>query len=263
MLRTFRYAATQARIRARIGAMPVPEQWSQIARSTDIDNMLERMRAAGLAHWLVDMPRRPPPSVIESRLAAQSRVHLADWLDLLPCEWKATRRWVSVLPELGDLRCRLAGCTSESSNPFWAFLDVIEPEARAARLRQSPWAALLGDDGEVYDNWLVAVRDSLPRRGAVETYVRQRLFDLLSKHVAQQRAQRIRPPDRGAASAQTLTPLGELERELRGLLMVADPFHDTLILVYGLLETIQFLRLRRLLLARARSWELAPNEAAA
>ncbi len=253
----FRYADLQARVKARLGAMPDETRWRYVADASDLDNLIERMRSSGLAHWVTDLPRSPATKAIESRL----QEHLLNLLEyvgrLLPDNWHGVRR-----------RLYLAG------NLVWAQKLVTEPDIepperidatlkpvfslpvdeRRQRLAQTSYDRYLSTPAP-YDRWLADFIGACPSVSGREAYVLRRLAKCIRRHRARLLDLRKQAGDTGSVDPAAQWRLrDELALELRGLIG-GSPFHAGLLLIYCLLELLQYERCRAFLVARSRGWE--------
>lgn len=259
--RIVRYAEAQARIRARLGSMPDIEQWRHIAQAGGLDHMIERMRACGLGFWLSGLPLKPNTLAIEAHLRQRAAYFIDQLRRLLPEGWLPAREWLRLLPDLPALKLLLR----HEKPPLPPELDITLQNAtslpldqRRAALELTAYSPLLSFDASPESLWLEQFMSRLPRLSGREAAVVIRLKNILHEHLHELAELRTacretaarHPPD---ASQWLLRD--RLFRRLRALL-AGDPFHAGIILIYGLLEAIQFERLRGLLLARSQGWEM-------
>ena len=251
----FRYADAQARVRARLGAMPNEAAWQYVADASELDNLIERMRARGLAHWVTDLPRSPETSIIERCLLQ----HLLDLLvnlgELLPARWRGVARWLTRAGNLAWAQRLLVdpdGEVPQRIDPVLKPVFALPADQREASLRQTPYDRYLSSPSP-FDCWLADFEAARPSVAGREAYVLKRIAREIERHRDQLldlRKETALSPDPAAQWR-----LRErLARELRALLG-GDPFHAGLILIYALLEALQFERCRALLVARSRGWE--------
>ena len=90
----FEFAEVQARVRARLGAMPPETRWRYIADATELDNLIGRMRDNGLGYWVRELPRMPDTAVIEDYLRQRLCACMTEVGRLLPPRWATVRRWL-------------------------------------------------------------------------------------------------------------------------------------------------------------------------
>ena len=250
----FRFADAQARVRARLGAMPSEADWRYLADASDLDNLIERMRSKGLAHWVADLPRSPDTATIERRLQRQLQQLLEDVCSLLPERWRGVRRSLRLAGNLAWARRLLTESDSEAPAGIDAALKPLfslPPDEREKKLEQTPYHRYLSA-ASAFDRWLADFRRACPAVSGREAYVLARIDKSIRRHRAQLlglRRQAAGVPD----PAGQWRLRDQLATELRGL-AGGDPFHAGLILAYCLLEVLQYERCRALLIARARGW---------
>lgn len=249
----------QARVRARIGAMPDEARWHYVADASDLDNLIERMRSSGLSHWVADLPRSPDTITIEESL----RQHLLNLLEnagrLLPKRWIGVKRWLYLASNLVWAQRLLTEADIEPPEQIDATLKPLfslPVDERSKRLEQTPYHRYLST-ASPFDRWLSdfdAIRPSVSGR---EAYVLRRLDKSVLRHRT-----RLLDLREQAATNNTVNRAAqwqlrdEFARELRGLIG-GDPFHVGLVLIYCLLELLQYERCRAFLVARSCGWERA------
>lgn len=237
--------------------MPDEARWRYIADAGDLDNLIERLRASGLAPWVADLPRAPDTIAIESRL----RQHLLTLLDyvgqLLPARWAGPRRRLSVAGNLLWARVLLTEPDIEPPERIDAALRPIFSAPfgeRRARLEHTAYSRYLSAPSP-FDRWLADFTRALPRASGREAYVLARLKKSVARYRARLLGLRRQALDNGSIDPAAQWRLhAALALELRALIG-GDPFHAGLVLIYGLLELLQYERCRALLIARARGWE--------
>jgi len=253
----FQYADVQARVRARIGAMPDDARWHYVADASDIDNLIERMRSNGLSHWVADLPRSPDAITIETSL----RQHLLDLLEnvgrLLPNRWMEVKLWLSLARNLVWAQQLLSQAEIEPPEQIDARLKPIFAlplEERGKRLEQTPYHRYLSTSSP-FDRWLADFKASCPSVSGREAYVIRRLTRSIQRHRTRLLDLRKQVTTSNSVDLPAQWRLrDELGRELRGLIG-GDPFHVGLVLIYCLLELLQYERCRALLVARSCGWE--------
>lgn len=265
LLRVMRYAEVQARTRARLGALPGSDQWRYISQAADLDNLIERMRANGLAYWLAELARDPGPRAIQVHLNGRIRQFVARFVALLPTGWRAAVDWLQLLPDL-----TAAHLVLRDPQPDIA-LDVDSPlrevltmalDQRAVRLRASG-NGLLVDAVRADTPWLDGFLGALVTLRGHERQELLRLQRIIFAHLKAVAALRdtVRRAEPDGSGGAVPGPHAqwrareELLADLRRWLGATDPFHGAFILGYGLIEALQFERLRAMLLAYARRWE--------
>jgi hypothetical protein len=260
-----RFANSQARARARLGALPGAAQWRHIAQAADLDNLLERMRLSGLGFWVNDLPRDPGPRVIQVHLYARARRFVERFCALLPAEWETASRWLRLLPDYSAaallLRAPSPDPALDADSPLGVVLET-PLEERAARLRQAGHD-LLADTATMDENWLDGFLAALPVLHGYERRTLARLRGIVTDH--QQQIVSLRETFRRAEVDGGVVAPGPhaqwrardaLMEALRNWLGATDPFHGAFLLGYALIEALQYERLRAMLLAYARHWEL-------
>ena len=237
--------------------MPDESRWHYVADATDLNSLIERMRNSGLAHWVEDLPRSPDTITIERRL----QQHLLTLLDnvgrLLPGRWIGVKRWLYLASNLVWAQRLLTESDIEPPEQIDSALKPIfslPADVRSKRLEQTPYYQYLSTSSP-FDRWLLDFAGACPSVSGREAYVLRRL----AKSVLQHRMQLL-DLRKQAASTKTVDLAAqwqlraELARDLRGLIG-GDPFHVGLILIYCLLELLQYERCRAFLVARSRGWE--------
>lgn len=255
VISVFHFADTQARVRARLGAMPNEAGWRYISDASDLDNMIERMRGNGLAHWVADLPRSPETQTIESCLL-QHLLELLEYVgNLLPARWRAVKRWLIRAGNLGWAQRLLQEADVEAPqriDPVLEPLFSLPGDERGKRLRQTPYHRYLSASS-AFDRWLSDFDRARPSVSGREAYVLARIVKEVDRH--RTRLLELRKQATISADPAAQWRLREqLARELR-VLVGGDPFHAGLVLIYALLEALQYERCRALLIARARGWE--------
>lgn len=253
----FRYADVQARTRARLGDMPDAARWRYVADAGDLDNLIERMRASGLAHWVADLPRNPGTAAIEYRL----RQHLLDLLNragqLLPAHWAGVGRRLALAGNLPWAATLLTEAEIEPPERIDAALRPIFSAPvgeRRGRLELTPYHRYLSAASPV-DRWLADLIRSLPRASGREAYVLARLKKNLFRYRERLLGLRRQAAEGGSSDHAAQWRLHATTADELRALIGGDPFHAGLVLIYCLLELLQYERCRALLTARARGWE--------
>ncbi|MGI9304465.1 MAG: hypothetical protein ACR2RB_17430 [Gammaproteobacteria bacterium] len=236
--------------------MPDESRWYYVADASDLNNLIERMRTSGLAHWVMDLPRSPDTITIERRL----QQHLLNLLEnvgrLLPNDWIGVKRWLHLGAGLMWAQRLLTESEIEPPERIDATLKPIFSllaDERGKRLEQTPYHQYLSVKLP-FDRWLLDFAGACPSVSGREAYVLRRLTKSVIRHRAQLLGLR-----KQAATTKTVDLAAqwrlrdELERELRGLIG-GDPFHAGLILIYCLLELLQYERCRAFLVARSCGW---------
>ncbi|MDH3636917.1 MAG: hypothetical protein OES09_00430 [Gammaproteobacteria bacterium] len=254
----FEFAEAQARIRARVGAMPKEARWRYIADATALDNLIERMRDNGLGYWVQELPRTPDTAAIEDYLRQRLRMCIEGVARLLPHRWNAAQRWLrlgAVLVLVEQVLVEEKAELGAASEKVLALLDRLPLAGRWDHLRQTPYQHYIGKPLP-FEAWLENFPRHLPPLTRHERYIVHRLQNIVSRHHRQIQAACDRALEEEHTIDTTLqwrlrSELAENLRELLG----GYPFHAGLIMIYGLLELLQYERCRALLIGRSRGWE--------
>jgi hypothetical protein len=262
-LRVFRYAYSQARVRARLAAIVSPRQWAYFAEAADLNNLIERMRANGLGFWLDEMARGPAPAAIERQFRRRARLFVQRLLPVFPRNWHAAVRWLSVLPDLGGVRLLLREEECAQLLDEGSLLRAVAEHPhleRRALLAVSEYRPLLGGD-PIESLWYAEFVSRWPRGDRREAAMQSRFDRILRNHAAAVLGLRSEFRRRDPAAAVDMQPAAAqwrlreaLAQQVRALLAAGDPFHGAFILGYALLEALQAEKARALLLAYAHDW---------
>ena len=228
------YAYIHARIRGRIGDMPSEKGWQMILNAGDLETTIEAMSGNGLQHWVNDFPRLPSPFEIERRCLV-SLLGICLFVDAhLPARWKPTGRWLLQLPHVLQLRGVLSGrLDKERLLPGSPFTGLVSesPAQRFKSLQESEYAVYLGEQCVPESCWAARFRTTLPDVSVQEGYILNRLGGLLAEH--------FRGIEPDMAPDQVWLHRSALFERLK-LALAGEPFHVGILLIYALLESIQF-----------------------
>lgn len=212
-----------------MGDMPDAYRWREFVQARDVEATIEQMAAGGLEFWVGGLSRRPGATEIE-RHCEQRLAAMTEFVGgLLPDDWRSVADWLEQLPMVLQMRRR---AVSEASLPGIYLSGEQSPETL----------------------WLRRFSSRLPMLARQERALMDRLVRLLQRHGRKQ--DRLRRAVRGEAQESTAGSWAlreELSHQLR-LLFAGDPFNAVLVLVYGLMELIQFERVRGVLLMQAFGW---------
>ena len=248
LTRVFHYASPHSRVRARIGAMPDKDQWQYIVAARDLDTSIQRMRENGLARWVGQLSRAPGPRAIEKALRQGVADVVGDVCRWLPARWRDTVRWMQTgLVQLWvqDL-LRNAECDLPRQAPAALQSIAAQPlEHRREALQAAGYARHVERDHLVLlEEWLRGFDAACPALRGGEARAVQRIRRLLAEH----------PQESDDLTQWRLRE--RLAARLRDLLGY-ETFHGGFLLLYVVLELLQFERCRALLLARSRGWDAA------
>lgn len=262
--RTLKFAAIQAKLRARIGKLPDAHTWRVLALNPAAE-LLDGVDGIGVDFWLEGLPRNVSPDGLERHFNGRIRVLLERVASWLPGEWDGFGEYLTLAPDVFWVAPILAGDDPGTRLDSASMLQRAArsaPEQRRGILEQTPLAIFLEspDPPEILwrDN-MVAGIPRLPRgeRRPVERLVKTLKAYLLEKSADYERI--TNPPD---AESSMTTP-GEwrhhrvLEEKLY-MLLAGDSFHPALILIYALFELLTMEKLRALLLCRLLGWAPPP-----
>ncbi len=242
------FAYAHARIRGRIGDMPDEQGWQQIVNAGDLETTIEAMAGSGLQYWVTDFPRHPSPREVERRCLI-SLLGICLFVNAhLPERWKQTGRWIMQLPHVLQLRAVLSvNADKKQLLPGSPFLGLMSqtPGQRLKLIAEGPYADYLDERLSPERRWAEAFETGLPTISAQERHTITRLGKLLADHY------RAMEPEMTAE--QVWLQRSALFERLKGVL-AGDPFNIGTLLIYALLESIQFERVRAVLLLRAYRW---------
>lgn len=261
--RVQQYAATHARLRARLGIMPDADRWRYIAGGADLDAVVQRMRDGGLGHWVHGLPRNPDIATIEQALI-QGLVGLTrDIAGWLPKNWRDVKRWLEDGLTVIFIRRLLrthAVKLPAGIDPLLVDVAQAPLERRGQVLAATRYARYLGAAGTEFDRWLAHFETVRPPSHGREAYVIDRLQRLVATHNDTIRVERGRWRKAQDTAALNQDAQWRLRDELGAramILLSGESFHAGAVLIYGMLELLQFERARALLTARCYEWEHA------
>ena len=164
------FAYAGARLLARHGNRPTPDDWERLGRSRDFGHYLQGARATGLGPFVRNIGTHADGHEVERSL-------LTGWLDYVhrvagwqPAAWRPPLQWLAVVPELPAFGHVLA---QRPDHPWMAELPVLGPaleltgQGRRRALAAGPAGALLADGATGGDLWQRALAEwhrRLPRR---------------------------------------------------------------------------------------------------
>ena len=191
-----RLAYLQARLQARHGERPSPEEWRLAEASADLSHYLEAVRRTALRRWLGDINHELPAPALERQFRAAWRQAVDEIAALGPDEWHPAIAWLRWLPELpaADHLLRGAGVPPwMRSDPVLKDLAFEEPQRRLEAFREHPLAPLLGPDSEleaarVSAQWLAEWQRRLPKSARGQRKELEDLLQLVQSHIEAMRA---------------------------------------------------------------------------
>lgn len=242
------YAYAHARIRGRIGDMPDEAGWQRIINAGDLETTIESMSGSGLQYWVTDFPRHPEPLEIERRCLISLLGVCLFVSTQLPERWRATGQWLLELPHVLQLRTALSVNANKKQllpgSPFLALISLPAAE-RGKTLQEGVYAGYLDEELSPESRWIARLDSSLPKLNIHERHTISRLSNLLLEHRS-----KIEP---GMTPEQVWTERSALFDRLKEVL-AGNPFHIGTLLIYAMLEGIQFERVRAILLLKAYQW---------
>ena len=241
-------AYAHARIRGRIGDMPDARHWQQIVNAGDLETTIETMSGAGLQYWVSDFPRHPSAGEIERACLVSLLGVLLFTARMLPQRWADSGQWLLQLPHVLQLRMVQSPDPDKKQllpgSPFLSALSV-PAEQRLKVLKEGDYGVYMDQEVPPESRWMMQFERSLPSLDAAERHAVARLGNLLQQHSQAMQAD--------MAPARIWMERSALFEHLRALL-AGDPFQVITLLIYAVLESIQFERVRAVLLLRAHQW---------
>lgn len=184
-----RLAYVQARLQARHGDRPGPDDWRVVEASADLAHYLEALKRTGMHRWSAGLSPDATPEALEREfreawLACVDEV--AGWMDK---DWKQAVDWLRWLPYLPAIEHLLGPRRVPPwmrSDPVMRPLAFDDPARRRQALSSLPFAALdPGEEGSrgLVDAWLEAWRGKLPAHADDERVALERLVSLVTAHL--------------------------------------------------------------------------------
>lgn len=190
MAESARFGYLQARLQARHGQRPSPDDWRLLEASADLVHFIDGVRATPLKRWVRAVSSDSSALEIEAvmRMAWRDAVEqAAGWP---PQAWRDSILWLRWLPELPALAHLLSGLAP----PPWMRVDPVmkhlagdNPEACLEALKRSPLAPMglaLQAHGDVIRAWAEVWRQLQPDDApeAVQADL-EALRDTLDRHL--------------------------------------------------------------------------------
>lgn len=190
-----RLAYLQARLQARHGDRPSPDDWRVAEASTDLSHFLDALRRTPLRHWLGDINHEMEPEAIERQLRAAWRDavdRIAGWS---PEDWRAAVEWLRWLPDLPAIDHLMRGAKVPPwmrADPVMRELAFDEPHRRREALAELPLAPVQPDDEQsmprVEEAWIEEWRQRLPKADRDADGELMRILAAVREHVETMRA---------------------------------------------------------------------------
>lgn len=260
--RTLKFAAIQARLRARIGKLPDSRTWRALASNAGAA-LMEGLDGIGVDFWLAGLPENVSRDGLERHFTGRVRVLLERVAFWLPVEWDDFGARLMLAPDIFWLTPVLAGEDPGARlDPGSALQRAARsaPQHRRGMLEETPFAVYLDDSGSPENRWREDLVASVPRLPRAERKPVDRLLEELNAYIEKKSAdyEQLANPPRGAlesdeAGVGAWRHHRALEEKLY-LLLAGDPFHPALILAYALFELLTMEKLRALILSRLLGW---------
>jgi len=242
-----RFAYSQARLQARLGARPGSGDWQHYAATRDLGALLQLLRGTSLARWIDRLPARPGVHEIEQRLRSEWLAAVDEVAAWQPAAWRPGTAWLRWLPYLPSLQKLARG----GRPPAWMRGDAVlgpivarEPRERAAVVSRGPLQPLepgFGTTPDVAGAWLRHWRELWPRDAAA-----RRSLARLSRTVVAHLARISEAPERSTSD----DTLASLERRLE-LFFRRHPLSPATSVAYLGLLALDLRRLRGALSVRS------------
>lgn len=167
-----RFAYLQARLQARHGDRPSPDDWRVVEASADLSHFLDALRRTVLKRWIGDINEQMEPEAIERQFRTAWRDAVDQAADWAPKEWRPAVNWTRWLPELPAIDQMLRGAKVAPwmrADPVMRELAFDEIPRRREALAESPLAPLAAAEApsgpHVADAWVTEWRRRLPAEG--------------------------------------------------------------------------------------------------
>lgn len=146
MTRATRFGYAQARLQARLGALPGDADWQRLESSASLAHFLQSARKGPLQPWLQAIGPHSTAHEVERVLRGRLRDEIAAVARWLPGEWRAAVEWSSRLLDLPALEPLFEG----AGLPLWlheepalaGFASDV-PQLRVQAVEESECAPLL------------------------------------------------------------------------------------------------------------------------
>lgn len=195
MAENSRLAYLQARLQARHGDRPSPDDWRVIESSSDLSHYLDAVRRTPLRRWVSDINHEMEPETIERQLRAAWRDAVDQVARWSPEEWRPAVEWLRWLPDLPGVEHLMRGAKVPPwmrADPVMRELAFDEPQRRREALAQLPLApvhpASEPAGPAVVEAWIDEWRRRLPAAGRDPQGDLAQLMDLARAHLEAMRS---------------------------------------------------------------------------
>jgi hypothetical protein len=201
-----RLAYLQARLQARHGDRPSPDDWRLAEASSDLSHYLDGIRRTALRRWVADINHEMEPEAIERQLRIAWRDTVDQVAGWTPQEWRAAVTWLRWLPDLPAVEHLMRGAKVPPwmrADPVMRELAFDEPQRRREALAQL--APTLAEREQaaptVVDAWIEEWHRRLPARGRDPQGELMQILEAVRRHIE---AMRSSDADDGIALRNTL-----------------------------------------------------------
>jgi hypothetical protein len=185
-----RFSYLQARLQARHGDRPSPDDWRVAESSTDLSHFLEAARRTSLRRWTGEINHEMEPEAIERQLRAGWRSTVDDVAGWAPDEWADSIAWLRWLPDLPALAHLLRGgpvAPWMRNDPVMRDLAFDEPQRRRDALLELPLSPLQPEadapEPDLARAWLAEWRRRLPAAGRGSSGALEQLVSDVIEHL--------------------------------------------------------------------------------
>lgn len=109
MARNSQFAYLQARLQARHGERPSPDDWRLVEASADLSHFLDAVSRTSLKRWIGDLNHEMEPEAIERQLRATWREVVSQTAGWCPESWRKAVEWLRWLPDLPAIENLVSG----------------------------------------------------------------------------------------------------------------------------------------------------------
>jgi hypothetical protein len=195
MAKDARFAYLQARLQARHGDRPSPDDWRIAESSSGLSHYLEAVRRTPLKRWVGDLNHEMEPEAMERLLRATWRETVDQVADWSPEEWRPAVRWLRWLPDLPAIEHLLRGAKVPPwmrADPVMRELAFDELPRRREALAESPLAPLCPEETQVLPQvaaaWTRELQQRLPAGARDPAGELTQILEAVRSHVEAMRA---------------------------------------------------------------------------